>query len=380
MLEDLTPLDDAVAPKPPASGNRRPHVEGGVGEPLVRNRARPCQPSRALAVARVDEPQRARQQRDGLLVGVPLEQPLGRPFGERRRAIGVGAAGCAPAQVEGDLDERRARLEAVLLLERGCSAPVQSLSPRAAQAAVEGLADERVREAVGRPDARCVPPRPAERRPPPPARRSACPPARSTIARRTSNENSRPEHRRRRRAPARHAPTGARAACASTSCDALGHADLVGVSAPRSSARRARTATPVSIRWRRTSSTKNGLPSVCSWTRADERRGAPCARVRRDQRADVALVAGPRARCARRAGRGAGRPAARRAGGRRRPRRRGRCRRSAAAPRADARDDVAQQVQRRAVGPVEVVEHEQHRRCAATRSRPASDDIASNSW
>ena len=117
-------------------------------EPLEGDRPRPPEPSAALAVVCPDERERPCEERDGLLVGALREHPFRRLLDQRERTIAVGACGSGLAEVEGDLDERRSRLDPVLLFERRGGAPVEPLPPRAAEAAVEGLADECVRERI----------------------------------------------------------------------------------------------------------------------------------------------------------------------------------------------------------------------------------------
>ena len=135
--------------------------------------------------------------------------------------------------------------------------------------------------------------------------------------------------------------------------------------------------TPVSIRWRITSSTKNGLPSVCSWTVPTSAGGRLVPGVRGDQRADAALVQAVERDALEQ-------PVAAQVGEQLGERVVG-----ADLGLAVGADDqqrrlvrrphhVPQQVQRRAVGPVQVVEDEQ-RAARARTPRVSSAETASKS-
>ena len=138
---------------------------------------------------------------------------------------------------------------------------------------------------------------------------------------------------------------------------------------PRPSRRRA----PFSIRSRITSSTKNGLPSVSVVDRPRRASSAPRAR-RATRQPATSRSSSPRSGIRRSGRRAEGRRAARRAGGRRRARFRGRSPTISSGTWALARAAGGGEQQGRAVGPVQVVEHEQDRR-ARDRTQEGGDGV-----
>ena len=266
----------------------------------ARSRSRP--PARAITATAPSQCSAASSQREA----APRPAPPARiehvdRLGSRRRRRRRGGGG-APAPRSGASPGGCSIAAAARACSRCRRGP---LSPR-----VERLADERVREAVGRAVAAVELDHELRVAAPPRAPRSARRPRQRRASRCSDVERAlAAQYRGGGRALDGRSPRAARGGARAP--PGLPRARRSRrVSARRSSARRARTATPVSMRCRSTSSTKNGLPSVCSWTVPTSDGGRRVPGVRGDQRADVALAPGPRARSAPRAGRGAGRRAA----------------------------------------------------------------------
>ena len=241
-------------------------------------------------------------------------------------------------------------------LERLADAPVQPHAPRAAELLVERLADQRVREGEAARGARNFGEDPRAARLVERVEQRVARKARRRPRARAARTRARSPPRR--AAPRSPSPRGARDAGRSP------RARLRGCRAPRAARSRPAAALAAqradSTRWRSTSSAKNGLPSVSACEHAHEALGCLVLRARGDHAApssagieaaqqhpldarlapQVSQQLGERMR-AREIGLAVGAEQEQR----RRPRR--------------ARE-MAQQDQRRLVGPVQIVEQDQH--------------------
>ena len=357
-----------VAERPGDRGGRR---ERGLGVAAPGALLRRAEREQQLAVQPVLAGARelAGAQRGAVVAGrlLPREQPVGAaPGGEREvdRALGpVDRRG--EREVVGELAEVRVELGAAARDQRLPDAAVQA---RAAQR-------RRGRRRASRASARA---------------RTRSGPTRSGSSRRTRGRdrllqrvNERVAVQRPGLARARRSRTRARSPRRSRASRSAG-------SPSRASRRPVTSRTPggdagvvqrdgaaepalASARWRTTSSMKNGLPSVSSCSSSTNAGVAGGAAERGDERRRSRPRRGRRARSARASPRAAGRRAAPRAP--RSPSSRARGGQEQRALRRGRADEMAEQLERRQVGPVEVVEHDEQRRVAGDLGQQRGDRV-----
>ena len=179
LLDDVTPTEvrrRAAA----ASGLAVPE---DVRQPGVGDRARARDPATPFDVGVREELEGAGEERHRLLVGVPLEGPVGCALRKLDRRLDVAAVRGAGTPVQRDLGESRPRVQAIAGRERVRSRPVETGTAAGAESRVDRVARERVGEAVpsSADGLRSTRPRPPRRASAPGSRRSVLRPLRARV-------------------------------------------------------------------------------------------------------------------------------------------------------------------------------------------------------
>ena len=109
---------------------------------------RTCDPATPFDLGVREELEGAGEERHRLLVGVPLERPVGCALREIDSRFDVASVCGAGAAMQCDLGEPRSRVEAVTGCERVRSRPVETGAAARTESGIDRIARQRVGEAV----------------------------------------------------------------------------------------------------------------------------------------------------------------------------------------------------------------------------------------